>query len=127
MVGLGRWLSRVEQHERALVLFRRALAKGLRDDLMFRTLWDIARLEKKLGKDEAAIGVFAELANCKNEFRLGALEELAKHYEHKQRNYSMALEFTLHALIYGSSESLLKRRVRLEKRTARRAAAGSLL
>jgi uncharacterized protein YprB with RNaseH-like and TPR domain len=127
MVGLGRWLWRVEQPEKALVLFRRAMAKGLRDDLLFRTLWDIARIEKKLGAEERAIEACTELAQCRNAFRLSALEELAKFYEHKERNYAMALEFTLSALSHEDSEPLRHRRERLERRLAKRAAMGRLL
>jgi len=127
MVGLGRWLCRVEQPEKALALFRRAIAKGLRDDLLFRTLWDIARIEKKLGAEERAIEACTELAQCRNAFRQAALEELAKFYEHKERNYEMALEFTLSALSHEDSEPLRHRRNRLERRLAKRAAMGRLL
>ena len=128
MVGLARWLVAAEQPEKALVLFRRAVEKGLRDELLFRTLWDIARLEKKLGRDHAAVAVFSDLAACKNPFRAPALEELAKHYEHRERNYAMALEVTITALaLAAASESLLRRRARLEKRLAKKAACGRLL
>ena len=109
------------------MLFRRAMAKGLRDDLLFRTLWDIARIEKKLGAEERAIEACTELAQCRNAFRLAALEELAKFYEHKERNYAMALEFTLSALSHEDSEPLRHRRERLERRLAKRAAMGRLL
>jgi uncharacterized protein YprB with RNaseH-like and TPR domain len=127
MLGLGRWLLAAEQPEKALVLFRRAIDKGLRDDLMFRTLWDVARIEKKLGRGDAALAIYTDLACCRNAFRLQALEELAKHYEHRQRNYRMALEVTLTALEHSQSDSLLRRRARLERRLEKRALNGSLL
>ena len=127
MVGLARWLCRCEQLEKALVLFRRAVDKGLRDELLFRTLWDIARLEKKLGREDASLAVYADLASGRNPFRLAALEELAKHYEHKERNYAMALEFTLTALSHTDSEALRHRKTRLERRVAKRAAAPRLI
>ena len=127
MVGLARWLLAAEQPEKALVLFRRAIDKGLRDDLMFRTLWDIARLEKKVGREDAALAICSELASCRNAFRQKALEELARHYEHRQRNYAMALEVTLSALLHGESDALLRRRARLEKRLAKRSANRRLL
>ena len=50
MVGLARWWRQAGQHENALGLFRQAVDRGLADDLLFRTLWDIAALEKKLGR-----------------------------------------------------------------------------
>ena len=96
---------------------------------MFRTMWDVARLERKLGREDAALAVYSDLASGRNAFRLPALEELAKHYEHKERNYSMALEFTLTALTHGDSDALRHRRARLERRVAKkgRAAAPRLL
>jgi uncharacterized protein len=127
MVGLARWLCRVDQPEKALVLFRRAVDKGLRDDLLFRTLWDIVKLEKKLGRDDAALSTCTELAECRNPFRQAALEELAKFYEHKERNYAMALECTVTALSHQDSAPLQRRKERLERRLARKAAGGRLL
>jgi tetratricopeptide (TPR) repeat protein len=123
MVGLARWLCRCEQLEKALTLFRRALDKGLADELLFRTMWDVARIEKKLGRDDAALAVYTDLASGRNPFRMAALEELAKHYEHKERNYGMALEFTLTALSHGRSEGLEHRKARLERRVSKRMAA----
>lgn len=127
MVGLARWLCRCEQYDKSLILYRRALDKGLRDELMFRTLWDVARIEKKLGREDAALAVYAELASGRNPFRLPALEELAKYYEHKERNYLMALEITMTALSHSDSEALHHRKARLERRVAKRRAAPRLL
>ncbi|MGH9629837.1 MAG: ribonuclease H-like domain-containing protein [Bryobacteraceae bacterium] len=118
LVGLARWLHRAERFETALQLFRRALDRDLADDLLFRTMWDVAVLEKKLGRDAAALAVLTELAACRNAHRLTALEELAKHYEHRERNYAMALEFTLAALQLADTDRLRRRRVRLEHRLA---------
>jgi uncharacterized protein YprB with RNaseH-like and TPR domain len=118
MVGLARWLRRGERHEHALLLFRRAIDKGLPDELMFRTMWDIALIEKKLGREPAALALFTDLAACRNLHRLAALQELAKHYEHRERNYSMALEFTLTAIALEDNAELRRRQMRLERRLA---------
>jgi uncharacterized protein YprB with RNaseH-like and TPR domain len=120
LVGLGRWLSRVNQPEKALALFRRAVDKRLKDDLLFRTLWDIAKLEKKLGREDAAITACTELSQCRNPFRSDALEELAKYYEHTERNYAKALECTVNALGHRESPQLQRRKERLEKRLAKK-------
>lgn len=122
MVGLGRWLLAADQPDKALGLLRRAIEKGLNDELLFRTMWDVARIEKKLGREDAALSVFTELAGCRNGWRIPALEELAKYYEHRERNYPMALEFTLNALDHGESESLQRRRERLQRRLEKRTA-----
>jgi hypothetical protein len=71
--------------------------------------------------------MFTDLAQCRNEYRVPALEELAKHFEHKERNYGMALEFTLNAIECGDTPALRQRRSRLETRVAKRAANGRLL
>ena len=126
MVGLGRWLRAGERAEQALELFRRAIDKGLPDELMFRTMWDVAQLEKKLGREAAALVVYNDLAGCRNAHRIAALAELAKYYEHRERNYSMALEFTMTGLALEDSEGLRRRKARLERRLAGRGAAGLL-
>jgi hypothetical protein len=115
-VGLARWLLRTERHEEALGILRRAVERGLSDDLLFRTLWEIGLLEKKLGREAAALAAFTELASSRNAYRVPALEELAKYYEHGERNYAMALEFTRAALALGDSTELRHRAARLHRR-----------
>ena len=119
LAGIGRWLSSSGDHERGLDILKRAVQAGLPDALLFRTLWDIAMLEKKLKRPHAARTVLTELAGCRNDFRVPALEELAKFYEHEETNFILALEFTNQALEYGSSDALHHRKSRLQKRLAR--------
>ena len=116
MVGLARWWRQAEQHETALALFRQAVERNLSDELMFRTLWDIAQLEKKLGREHAALPVLTDLAACRNAWRAPALIELAKYYEHRERNYAIALEMTRSALALSPSDALEKRAARLQKK-----------
>ena len=84
MVGLARWWRQADQHENALALFRQAIDRNLSDELLFRTLWDIAALEKKLGREQAALPVLTDLAASSNPWRAAALVELAKYYERRQ-------------------------------------------
>jgi uncharacterized protein YprB with RNaseH-like and TPR domain len=91
-IGLARWLCGGERYNEALSLLRRAVDLGLPDHLLFKTLWDIAGLEKRLGRPEGRLAAMAELAASRNPFRVKALEELAKNYEYRERNFSMALE-----------------------------------
>jgi uncharacterized protein YprB with RNaseH-like and TPR domain len=118
MVGLARWWRQAEQHETALSLFRQAVEKDLSDDLLFRTLWDIALLEKKLGREHAALPVLTDLAASRNPWRAAAFVELAKYYERRERNYALALEMTRSAMELEPSEALGRRAARLEKRVA---------
>ena len=119
LAGIARWLLTAGEQERGLALLKRAVDAGLPDRLLFRTLWDIGLLEKKLRRPHAALQLFTELAGCHSDFRVGALEELAKHYEHEERNYVIALEFTNQALGYEYSSALQHRRERLERRLAK--------
>lgn len=120
LAGLARWLCAEDEWERARGLFLNAVDAGLPDKLMFRCLWDVSLIEKKLGHTAAAVCRWTDLAVCHNDFRVPALEELAKFYEHKEKNYALALEFTCEALRYGRNDSLENRKMRLETRGERR-------
>ena len=54
--------------------------------------------EKKVGREHVALPIFTELSASRNPWRALAFAELAKYYEHRERNYAMALEMTLSAL-----------------------------
>jgi len=118
-VGLARWLDRSGRHDEALSLLRRAVEMGLPDALLFRTMWDIAVMEKKLGRDDAALAAVTELAGVRNPYRVRALEALAKHYEHRERNYAMALEMVRAALGLEDSPAIRRREMRLKGRLER--------
>lgn len=119
LASIARWLMAAEEYEHALELVKRAIDVGLPDSLLFRALWDTALLEKRLGRPAAALHVFTELATCRNEYRVCALEEIAKHYEHEERNYALALGFTNQALEFQPSSALTQRRMRLQRRLAK--------
>jgi uncharacterized protein YprB with RNaseH-like and TPR domain len=121
LLGIARWLAAADQHEEAAALMKRAVDAHLPDKLMFRALWDIALLEKRLERPHAALTLFTELAGCRNEYCVPALEELAKFYEHEERNYALALEFTLQAFRHDPDPRLLHRKARLERRMAGKA------
>lgn len=121
VLGVGRWLAQAGRHDEAVRLQRRAVEMGLPDSVLFKAMWEIAGLEKRLGRDDAALAAITELAECRNPYRSRALEELAKHYEHRERNYAMALEMTRTALSLADSPGLRKREVRLQGRLNRRA------
>jgi uncharacterized protein len=119
LLGLARWLLQAERAGEALRLFRRAVEMGLPDPLLFRTLWDIALIEKRAGREDAALAVIAELAQSPNAWQARALEELAKHYEHRERNHAMALELTRQALRLADTPEIRRREKRLLDRLSR--------
>ncbi|HEY1497247.1 MAG TPA: ribonuclease H-like domain-containing protein [Candidatus Solibacter sp.] len=118
-IGLARWLLQAERQEEALRLFRRALEMGLPDDLLFRTMWDVALLERRMGRHDAALAMVTELTVSRNPYRVKAFAELAKHYEHREKNYAMALEMTLSALAIEDTPEIRRREQRLKLRITR--------
>jgi hypothetical protein len=119
LIGLGRWMLQAERQEEALELFRRAIQVGLPDDLLFRTMWDIAAMERRLGRMDAALAMVTDLKVSRNPYRVRAFEELAKHYEHRERNYAMALEMTRAALGFEDNPQIRRREQRLKGRVER--------
>jgi len=119
LIGLARWLLQGDRHEEAVSLLRRAIDLGLPDNLLFRTLWDVATLERRLGREDAALAVIADLSQSRNPYRVRALEQLAKHYEHRERNFSMALEMTRAARALEDTDALRRRDDRLSARLDR--------
>ena len=116
LIGLGRWMIAAERCDDGLVLLRRAVECHIPDELMFRTLWDIAVTEKKLGR---GVQAFTELVHSRNAYRVAALEELAKHQEHAEKNAAQALEFTLTALQFDDTPELRRREQRLRQKASR--------
>lgn len=116
LIGLARWLSQAGRDEECLRLMRRAVEIGLPDGLLFKTLWDIGHLERRLGREDAALAIASELAASRNPFRAKAFEAMAKHYEHREKNYAMALEMTRGALQVEECAQLRRRERRLLKR-----------
>jgi uncharacterized protein len=116
LIGLARWLRDAGRCGEAIGLLRRAVEMGLPDPLLFRTLWDIAAEERRRGAADAALEVWRELAEGRNPYRARALVELAKHYERREKNYAVALAFTIEARAIAGSAALGRREERLRNR-----------
>ena len=61
---------------------------------------------EETGLEHAALATFTDLSLSPNPYRGGAYEELAKHYEHRERNFAMALECVRAARQAEDSEAL---------------------
>jgi uncharacterized protein YprB with RNaseH-like and TPR domain len=120
LLGVARWLRAAGRVEESHRLMRRAVELGLPDQHLFRTLFEAGAIEKKLGWEHAAIATFTDLTLSPNPFRGKAYEELAKHYEHRERNFAMALECVRAARRTEDSEGLAARQTRLEGKSARK-------
>ena len=119
LLGLARWLRQAGDLERASSLFRQAVDRGLKDGLLFRAMWDLAMCEKKLDREPAMVATLTDLTASPNPHRADAYQELAKYFEHKERNTVMALEMTRCALRLADGPELRKREERLMKRSSR--------
>jgi uncharacterized protein len=115
MVSMGRWLHQSSRVDEALALFREAAARGLRDELMFRTLWDVSIIERRQKRWEAAVAIWSELASVSNPHQAASLIELSKHYEHREKNYAIALEWVVQALAIDNLDEIRKRHARLQR------------
>jgi hypothetical protein len=115
-LGLARWLLQADRREDALKLLQRAVDLGLPDHLLFRTMLEIGLLHKKMASESAALMVFAELTESPNPCRQRAFEELAKYYEHRERNYAMALEMATSARLEADTPEARHREDRLRIR-----------
>jgi tetratricopeptide (TPR) repeat protein len=124
--SLARWLQRAGQTDSAARLLRRGIELGLPDELLWRALWDLALLERKRERPDAALALFTELSTARNPYRARAYEELAKHYEHREKNWALALEMTRAARAVEDSTERRRREQRLEKRARAKSAAGWL-
>lgn len=116
LVGLSRWLRAGGRNAEALGLLHRAVDLGLPDRLLFRTLWDIAREERRRGDVDAAVGIWRDLSQSRNDYQGRAWVELAKHYERREKNLPAAFGATLQALAFGETAALHRREARLRKR-----------
>ncbi len=119
LAGLARWLVAQERLEEAVQLYRRAVDAQIADELLFRCLWDLAQLERKLERIDQALILWTDLSQSKNPYRADAYIELAKYYEHREKNFFMALECTLAARQLKPNDEIENRRMRLEAKIAK--------
>jgi hypothetical protein len=73
-------------------------------------------IEKRLGREAAALEIFNDLTASPNPYRGHAFQELAKYYEHRERDHALALEMTRNARNLEDSPELERREERLKRR-----------
>lgn len=93
--ALGRLFADLGQEETAIALFQRALSGILPRELYGQTQHDLSFLHKRRGEREQAVQLWQQAAN---EGAIYACVELAKLYEHEQRDLVSALHWTQFAL-----------------------------
>ena len=98
LFSLSRILERARATERATAACREALKQGLPINVESQALWQLAAQHKKRREHAQAVELWSELARREEPLSVNALEELAIHYEHRQRDAVAALNFTHSAL-----------------------------
>ena len=101
-------------------MYRRAIQAGLPATKLFKCLWKSALLERRTGNFEAQVSLLRSLTRASTEYRARAFEELAKHYEHREKDFDRALEMTRSAQRHGPSEELKHREGRLLRKIGAR-------
>lgn len=120
LFSLSRILERARATERATAACREALKQGLPVNVESQALWQLAAQHKKRREHTQAVELWTELARREEPLALRALEELAIHFEHRERDAAAALVFTHSALVRLESSPPPRPLVqRLDKRRAR--------
>ena len=73
------------------------------------------------------LAICRDLADIRNDYRVAALEELAKHYEHHEKDLDQALSYTTQALRHDASPELHHRRNRIKRKLAKHASNQTLI
>jgi len=95
VVALARFFESMGDIPQAQSLYQKALHKELEEDLYWDTIERYSFLLKRKGDWDAALTLWMQAAENK---ALYAFEELAKFYEHRQKDFTMAKAWTNKAL-----------------------------
>jgi uncharacterized protein YprB with RNaseH-like and TPR domain len=98
LFGLSRFLNRRGERDRAHSVCSKALEAGLPALFRSQATRELALLAKRCGETEAAASLWYELVSDPHD-GISACEQLALHYERREKNYARAVEFTQLALL----------------------------
>ena len=111
--------------ERAIPCYERATALDIPAEVRGKAMMRLGMAYKRMRQREDAVALWRRLAESSRGYTLVAHLELAKHFEHVERDYGEAERFTLQALATlelraaGASLGLSQPRRELEYRLAR--------
>jgi tetratricopeptide (TPR) repeat protein len=98
LFSLSRMFDVAGSKELSVETCQRAISAGLPEEVEARALHQLAVQYKRQRMHDLAIEKWRELAQRPSPLALDAFEELAIHYEHRQRDHKTAMEFTQAAL-----------------------------
>lgn len=111
--ALARWRAKLGDETQALGLYRKAIQAGLPREDLFAALWEAAQIERRAGRHEEQVQLLCDLARGSSTYRAAAFVELAKHYEHRLKDYALALKMTRNAQRDAPSPELRHRELRI--------------
>jgi len=91
LVALARLYEEMQDLEKAILLYERGLDQGLPKEFFIQTLERFAQLYRRQENWENAVNLWKRAAAHKH---LDAYIELAKYYEHQQKDYDQAAQWT---------------------------------
>lgn len=127
-VSMGRVAERAERPDVAAACFEEALRLGLETGERTECLTRLGAVQKRQRAWDAALQTWEQMVDDGGETALHALVEMAKYYEHVERDYAAALDAVRHALALsevqgrsdlGGLEALEHRLGRLQTRSTR--------
>lgn len=110
LFSLSRVLDRAGATDLARETCLKAIARGLPQSVEPQALWQIAAQHKKERRYDDAVQVWMKIIDLGSRFTVEACEELAIHYEHRERDANKALEFAEAAFHYHEESSGLRSR-----------------
>ena len=124
LYSLAAWIAKVGRRELAAQLYQRlldqrVLAGRLPEAVQWRAKAELAALYKRARDYHHALPLWSELSAARDGVRLLAMEELAKYYEHRARDYPRALEAARAGLAEATDTGPWHRRLeRLQRKLA---------
>lgn len=118
-VGLGRWLLQMGRRDEALPFLWKAANSAIAEDLLARTLWEIAIAERQMGRYAEMQKPLRQLLDFPNRLQAQALEALSILYERRLVDLDEALRFAERLMQMQPSPQNASRMERLTLRRAR--------
>jgi len=100
LLSLGRIHRNLGNHRAGIDCLKRALSQRLPTELHLEISAGLASLYRRMGMLDDAAETWHTLVDENTLFSLRAHEELAKYYEHKKKDYHMALSFVEKAISF---------------------------
>lgn len=113
LFSLARWVGTLRQDDLAADLYGKAIRAGLPRRTLGDALWESAKHARRLGRHRAKVRMLGEMAQLSATRRPAAWVELAKHYEHLEKDFRKALDLTRRAMRVEPSDELQHRQRRL--------------